>query len=353
MRTINIRKENVAKSFVWSLFLFVFGACFFTASSRAKTLASFESEINFEKKQLNFYLKLDRAEKIAVKLKMIHKDSYEVTVDIDHLKFFSYDFSSIIQSRIERTPAQEDISPQENLKERTRHFLSIKDVKGNIVSDYTLLNFQPLRDLIGQFEIKDSQFYLSRLSFGPVTCSGHIDLFYPFTMDLDIKINAVAMRDFLTFWGVDREYDSSGFVIGEIKALGTWGRLDLKGRLQSRDGYVGALKFNRLYLVVDGTYPKLDVNKESRIYQTNGLSFTYEGPFDLAKRSSFESQLENLIISPIIEDSESEVEWTLKRIGEDETITMELKYQLRKNGRKGILNEDNSDMFGIERSMKF
>ena len=116
---------------------------------------------------------------------------------------------------------------------------------------------------------------------------------------------------------------------------------------------MGDLKFNRLYLVVDGTYPKLDINKESRIYQTNGLSFTYEGPFDLAKRSSFESQLENLIISPIIEDSESEVEWTLKRLGEDESTTMELKYQLRKNGRKGILNEDNSDMFGIERSMKF
>ena len=221
-------------------------------------------------------------------------------------------------------------------------------MRGEIWSQNSLIDYKPIRELTGRFEVRDGQLLLRSLSFGNLSSQGSVDLVYPYKMDLKVLLHEVAMEDFLNFWMGNNEYKSFGTVSGEIAVSGTLDRIGLKGSLESHDGYVEKLEYNSIYLNAQGVYPQLSIG-QSTISKADGLSFAFSGPVDLSDQENFTKQIGVLVLSPLVSDSASEREWTIKRLNQPNSGATEIKYLLRKEDK----SEGASGMLGVQQTMSF
>ena len=204
----------------------------------------------------------------------------------------------------------------------------------------------------GQFAVKDKRLYLKTLVVDRMSGHGFIDLAFPCHVDLEMELTAMDLNDFLDFFVPRRDYESAGEVSGTVELSGTMSRLFLKGKLQSHGGFVKDLSFESMDVNVDGVYPHLNIHQSS-LTKRNGLTYLFEGPFDLSDRDHYKSQLTQLTFSPLVTETDFDREWTFKR-SEDENSRMEIKYLLRRKNVPGTLPSENDvGMVGIEQGMKF
>lgn len=320
---------------------------FFVPCAFANIVVSFHGQVDFTQKQFDVTLdfpgvpaqtavgKLEKKRpSVAFRGAKVSDKDYRFFLDIDHLRTPVFDLLSKVESSVEVGPRPAD--------------KSAPAVRGAIWSRDSLLDYKPIHELTGQFEIKDSQLVLKSASFGNLSCQGSLELVYPYKMDMKVLLHDVAMEDFLNFWVRDREYKSSGTVSGEIGVSGTWDRVGLKGGLESHDGYVEELEYNSIHLNAQGVYPRLNIG-QSTISKADGLSFTFSGPIDLGDQENFKKQIGALVLAPLVSGSASEREWTIKRLNQPNSRATEIKYLLRKEDK---LNEP-SGMIGVEQTMNF
>jgi len=217
-----------------------------------------------------------------------------------------------------------------------------------------LIDYKPIKELSGEFFINESKITFKDVSYGKLTCNGTIDITHPYHMNLTLGLDSLDMASFLSVWMDKEKNDAAGFVFGEIKISGPLHEIFLKGKLTSYNGYVNKLEFSKFFLDIEGIYPEMQI-QESSVSQTEGMSFLFEGPINLSRESKddFYKQVKALNISPIVRDSESEVEWTLKSSTQKDRGTTELKYLKRKSSDGSSRDKDGSDMFGIENIFEF
>ena len=320
--------------------LFVLGLCFFfPVDSFSKDIFSFDGRVNVEKEQMEFQLDFSGGGSIAVKSEMQDDRKLSLQLDVEHLKAFQSDLSSEFKGLIEFSRKEKK---------------SIDAVFGKLWSQYTLLNYRPIRELSGQFELKNKKLYLRSFSVGNVAFNGYVDLVSPYNLDLVFNLAMIEMNDFLDFWMKDRKYDSGGLVSGTIGVAGNLSKLFLKGRLESHDGFIKKIAFNSLYLNLNGFYPRLEV-VNSTISEKDGLSFAFSGPIDLSDKKNFKKQIKALTFLLDVKGTDSEAEWTIKKYNKEKGSfdTTELKYFLQKNPVSGLLSNEDAGVLGVERRISF
>ncbi len=296
----------------------------------------FQGEWDIPNNKLEFLFDLGDKRSVSGNVTQLTADRYHLYLNVDHVKLFKYDYSSEIDAQIEVKRSNVPSEPY---------------VSGTIASQYSLLNYKPVRDLEGQWAYHDKKIYIQDLSMGNVACQGTIDLAYPYSADLNVKLASVEMDDFLNFWvKSDINKQLAGLVSGDIKVMGTADRLYLKGSLESDQGQVGKLQFDSISLNIEGIYPYLNISR-SMISETDGLSFNVEGPLALNDHENFAKQIKELNLSPVVNTSQDGSEWTLK----------ETKEGMQTRAFKHIYHKDNSlpseqenpDLIGFEKSMQF
>lgn len=312
--------------------------------SFAEKALSFEGKIDLLKNEFTVVLDLDEKSSIAATARRISETDYRFLVDVEHLKTPLFDLLSKIESSVE-VIKEDSIS---------KAMPAGTTFRGKVWSQYSLVDYKPIRELSGGFEIKDRRLYLTELSFGNLNCNGFIDLIRPYKLNLSLDLLNVGMSDFLNFWSAGKKFEASGTVSGKIKASGTLDNLALKGSLESRNGFVKKLDYDSILLNIEGIYPHMRIER-SMISKSDGVSFTLNGPFDLSDRANFKKQIKALTIAPLVSGSGSEREWTIKRLDLKKSGVTEIKYRLRKGDVLGIGTSasDESDMFGFERTRKF
>mgnify|MGYP001608266852 FL=1 len=224
--------------------------------------------------------------------------------------------------------------------------------RGKISSRYSLVDYHPIRELAGHFEIKNQRLSLDSFSFGNLTFTGGVDLVYPHMVDLVIRLNSVLMKDFLDFWVKNNGYESDGTVSGEIRVSGPLSHPALKGSLESHNGFIAELSYNSIDLNAQGTYPRIHLAR-SVISNTDGVSFNLDGLFDLSDLENFGKQINSLTFSPLVSDSLAQREWTIKRLRQGGSSATEIKYLLKKGDGMGSSQSDGSGMLGLERTVEF
>ena len=305
--------------------------------SWAGVIINFDGLLDLKKNQLLLTLKPQDEGSVVVKAEKLVDDRYDFSMDFDHVKTPLFEFSSKVQSSLQKV---QDAS-------RMNRF-----IRGSIQSQYSLVNQKPIRELSGQFEVKDNRLNLTDISFGNIRCNGFVDLFFPHKLDLSFNLTSVAMPDFVNFWVRNSEYDSSGPVNGEIKISGDLVKPFLKGSLESYNGYVGKLEYDSIYLNIEGIYPEMKI-AHSTVSQTNGMSFTFEGPFNLGGHDNFKKQIQALQISPLVSNTASSREWIIKRTKGDNAGATEIKYILRKSDQTSSPGKEDSGMLGVQKTVEF
>lgn len=330
---------------VIKVFLLICLAVLIPELSSAEKICRFEGQLDLTEKEFNIAVDLSDESSVTVKAIKTSETNYHFSLDIDHLKTPLFDLLSKIESSV-------DLVNGENGKDNPFNGA----VQGKIWSQYSLVDYKPINELSGRFEIKDKRLHITALSVGNLSFEGYLDLVAPYRLDMAVDLTGVEMEDFLDFWGSGQEYESDGHVFGKIKASGSLEDLTLKGSLQSKDGFVQTLDYNSIVLNIEGIYPNMQI-AESTITQSDGVSFSFNGPIDLRDKENFKKQIKALTLAPLIDDSGSELEWTLKRLeSKDPEITeTELKYQMKKKDALGTgpSTGDEIDMLGIERTRKF
>ena len=304
--------------------------------SWAKVLLSFEGQMDFSHKEIGLLLNLDNQNTIKLKGSRVSEKNYLVSFTTDHFKMPSYDVSTDIESSF--TIEQSDIKK------------SI--IQGQVKSQYSLIDLKPMEELQGEFEIIDNRLNVSRLSLGKVSAQGAMDLTYPFKCDFFVQFNDVGLSDFLTFFSKDGFSQSVGTVSGDLKISGTADRIFMKGNFESDNGIVRKFAYDSIVLNVEGVYPKLQI-MNSRVSQTEGMSFTLDGLFDLTDTEHFTKQLAALEMAPLVVDKGSQLEWTIKRMKDQTSGTTELKYLLRRDTSSIGAAAPNDGMIGVERKVEF
>ncbi len=307
-------------------------------NAQAAVRYPFEGEIDFI--QNTAYVTFDAGSDAVVELKLKKRDEQAIDVQVDLEKIHTSLF---------------DISTQINIlfQYKTLENRQFPLVHGNIKSQYTLLNQKPFRELSGEFAIFDNQIKLNTITFGNIAVQGEVGIGYPFSQNVSIMLSSISLDQFLNFWVQEKTFESDGLLSGEIKIKGNIESLNLRGNLDSYDGFIKETFFNHIRLNIAGVYPQMQITK-SILSKADGLSYMFEGPFDLSKVKVFRKQIEALKISPLVESSGSDSEWTIKRVEEKDASAIELKYFKQDENRQGSFgNEPQTGMLGIERSLKF
>jgi len=320
---------------VFFLLIYVLG---FLSSicSAASDLFMFNGEISLLEKQIgNFFIFSDTSS-LGMKINKVSEDEYNFNFSIKHWITPFFDLSSEIQSLVNL-----------NAKDENRN----KYIHGQLFSNYSLVDYKPISELSGVFSIQNDKIHLESLSFGQILCNGQIDLFYPYNVDLVVTLSPIKMKSFLSLWMKGADSDSSGFVSGEIKVLGSLPKLYLAGNLASHDGHIEKLKYNTFLLKIKGIYPQMEIF-DSSVSQREGMSFSFKGAINLGDSKNFRKQIKKLTISPVIAESNLKKEWTIRSLEQKDSGKTEIKYFLRKK-KEGSSSPEASGVLGLERSIEF
>jgi hypothetical protein len=306
--------------------------------SEASILFPFKGEVDPMKKELLVEINSGGENPFVVQSTQVSEDLYNILINIDHLKTKFFDISTVLESSVELIRAKDN---------------TIRSLSGNILSKYTLLNYKPMRELSGQFEIREQKIYINFLTLGNIFCKGFVRLFPPFEIELLIRLSGIDINDFLAFFVDRKKIVAHGYVDGDINISGRLRKMKLKGRLTSNDGAVNQLEYNRFILNAEGVYPKINISG-SNVTQMDGFIFNLNGRINLSDKENLGKQIKAITREPLVSQDGQTLEWTLKRVSsDDKTGTTELKYLRRKKSTFDQMLEGGSGMFGIERKVEF
>lgn len=319
--------------------LIVFCCLVFSRELCAATQYPFKGALNLEEQKLSVLIQ-NKAEGSVHLIAQKEDVGYQVGVDIKHLTTPKFDLSTHID--VVFRPILQSVTSAE---EKTNGIIW----QGNVKSQYTLLDYKPVRELEGLIEFQENKIVFKNFIFGRVAGKGYLTYKNTLRVDATFDLEKISMDQFIGFWMNQKTFESTGEVSGQIKASGELSQMYLEGSLYGSNGVIGDLAFNMMYLNIEGYFPFLNL-KHSEIYQVDGLSFSVTGPVNISDKKNFKNQIQALKKAALIFDDGKQKEWTIKRNKEDSKNTVELKYFLRKDEqRTGAEN----NMLGIQQSVDF
>ncbi|MFH1359989.1 MAG: hypothetical protein ABIJ41_03010 [Candidatus Omnitrophota bacterium] len=310
----------------------------YPAVADAGILASFEGTIDFLEKKADVNLGFKGQGAAVIHFKFIAQNQYHLAAKIDHLALSHFDLSTEIESKIETVGQNHN---------------GQRFIRGAIESRYTLINYKPVGEMNGSFEIKDQRLYLNSVSWQALHCDGYISLFAPYDLDIKVGLEDIRLTDFSLLLGCpDEDMKLSGFASGRIRLSGFLNRMIISGGLSSYEGIVGDLDYDNFLIRFNGLYPTLQLS-DSSATQTDGLSFNLGGYVDLSKGCNLAQGMNTLTKAPVIGESQIQREWTIKRKHEEgRRGTTEFKYRLRLPDDSDVTNKEEG-LLGVEHSIEF
>ena len=144
-----------------------------------------------------------------------------------------------------------------------------------------------------------------------------------------------------------------GQLSGQIGLSGTPEKLMVNANIDSQNGYIEDVTYDRLELHLQGVYPLIDVYN-STITKTNGFSFDLDGIVDLSDKKNMVSQIKSIKKVPLINESSMQSEWVLKSIqDEDGNGKAETKYFIKKDKGLNWPGQEGSEVLGVEKKIGF
>ncbi|MFP4472885.1 MAG: hypothetical protein ACLFPX_03315 [Candidatus Omnitrophota bacterium] len=213
---------------------------------------------------------------------------------------------------------------------------------------YSLLNRKPVDDLRATMRLTAGRLEIERLTLPPFSAQGSIALTRPYSLDLHLRWDDLALIDVADLIEQKRLVMAEGAVSGECRLQGSPDHIQVDGFARSTGGRLGNLEYSFMDIKAVGVWPVLRF-AESVIAQSDGFVFRLSGVLDFSEWEKIGSQLAALNKEPLISEDSDSSEWTFKKVRFGERGgTAELKYLRRKNP-----SGDDTDMIGVERKFEF
>ena len=303
----------------------------------ALEVCPFHGDINFLQKKLNIVLEKDDRRFVSAEFVFLAQDNLLFRLNLEHLQNSLFEISTQLDGTVK-------------LSESPDQKGSI--LRGQIASQYSLINYKPVSEFSGAFEIKDGKLSLSDLSMGGARLDGVWDLNFPFPLDLSLQLNEIPLKNLIAVWLDDPEIEARGGVSGQLQISGVLPSPSIQGRLVTYEGLAGDLRYKSIVLNVEGQYPFIKL-MNSVVIPEEGMPFNITGRIDLSNRNHFKKEIEFLTKSAVVNVGISEWAWTLKQNLREEDLSSEFKYFSRKKESQDNPLKEESDLLGVEQKIKF
>lgn len=252
-------------------------------------------------------------------------------------------------------------------------------VVGDFSTSGSLINYDPIRELKGTYEIEGSKIKLLGLNYGDVVFAyGSFSSSPPNEIDLNFKFKGAQLGG-LTDLTMERGL-ISGLVFGDIRVCGDLEKdFKIDGSLDFLNGNIGIVKYNSAKITMKGNSERLEFF-DSKVY-TDDEVLTLEGKMDM-KDVGTSRAFRNIVIK----SDPNTVVWagtSVTRVpGGEEYVSgrdineqfrvnfktysaqqiergrpkqdeVELEYKLGKPGNIKLKMKENDDFFGVERKVRF
>ena|GEM_PF-1787269 len=307
---------------------------------------------------------LGEVSKVGIKGDFSSFPYFTLNINADHLKLYGFDLLS-----------NYNVKGKFNYSEENR----LNSIIGELATSCSIINYSPIRELKGNYEVVDNKIKLKAVNYGDVaSANGVVSLIPPNEVDLYIKFKGTQLGS-LTDLTLGKGM-MSGLAFGDIHFYGDLSSgLKMDGQLEFLNGNISVIKFDsaKVNLKGDGTVIEL-VN--SKVY-SQGAALDLEGRIELKeigtpkafKDIQLRSDPRTVVLAGVdlIKGLEDENIVIGKDIGEQFRVNfkayasgdlseerpksdeMELEYKL--GGPKSIklkLKED-EDFFGVEHKVRF
>ena len=281
-----------------------------TGARPVEAAYTFAGRLNMQKRAFTCTLKFDEKSSVTARLEGREADQYNLVVDLEQLPTPLVAVSTQLHSLI--------------------HVLSDPDGKrllqAQVWSRYSLLDGQGAEELSGKLSVKDNVLLLDNFHLGHFRAQGTLGLKNPYPLDIHVDVQAVEVNEFLS-WVQGKSHktiDALGYFDGYADLSGKLAQANCTIRLESIDGHIKSLYYDRMILNLQGLYPNVEL-ANSWITQKDGFSFSVDGPLDLSDRKNFPTQIRALKKSALVKKEKSESEWVIKRVPlSDESKTGEM-----------------------------
>jgi len=213
-----------------------------------------------------------------------------------------------------------------------------------------------------------------------VSASGFFDTKPPKKVALNINFANFVLEEFLSIV-IENRPDASGTISGKIEIEGLYNKLTAKTRLSAVNGNLGDIKYDKMLISADGTWPHLRMTDSRIVYKDSSLDI--KGELDM-RRFGTGYFMEDIVVSTT--DSTIVWEgWDITRVDESREFLLqrslgsgikmgyktrvadETRYEPVKQGDEfqleyDLLDDDsvlefrakeNEEFFGIKKRYKF
>lgn len=303
----------------------------------AKELFTFTAEADFAAHK--YTIKVQDPHSLTINVEQKGPCRFEIVANVDHWVTPLFDISTIIDAVV-------DIVAQDNGRPPV--------VMGKINSQYTLIDFLPVQDFYGQFQVRNGALILDSILIGEVLCKGRIGLASPHKVDLRLQLADLDLYQFLNFLLQQPNFSAEGSVSGDVFIAGDLAKTRLRGHLTSEGGRVNRWTYNDADINLEGYYPVVELSR-STLVREDGLVFGVTGALDLSQRKTYVKQIRALKLLPYVEEGGEKTQWTLKRSADEgRSGKTEFKYFMRKTDPDaGHPEGEDSGVLGVEHKLEW
>ncbi len=253
----------------------------------------------------------------------------------------------------------------------------IESVTGDFSTSGSVINYDPVREIKGAYEFKNSVIKLSGVNYGDVVyANGSVGIGDKSDLDLHFKFKGAQLGG-LTDLAMEKG-TVSGLVFGDMNIRGGIGKeLSMDGQLEFKDGNIGTVRYNSAKITLRGKSYALEFI-DSKVY-TGDQVLMIEGKIDLRDIGT-----QRLFRSVLIKADQNTVVWaganTMKAAaGESLTggsaseqfkvnlktyesqqgnqlprqDTADAEYKLANQANTKLKMKENEDFFGVEHKVRF
>lgn len=204
------------------------------------------------------------------------------------------------------------------------------------------------------FQLVDGILHVDKFALAGMTGKGFINTAHPFEMDFRFGFQDVDLM-YALCWLRDgtKKVETKGTVSGFAQWAGTPDKLSVRAQLVSQKGSIQKFSYDLLSLHLQGIYPVLEL-AGSTVTKSSGFSFDLDGQFDFNSSADLKTQFQAIKKIPLIKENALQSQWILKRFhGSNDDGKTETKFFLKKDKSTGSMDQDDSELFGMEKKIGF
>jgi hypothetical protein len=260
---------------------------------------------------------------------------YDLRADLRHVATRAWDVAAVLEGKfvvVGNDPMRRELS-------------------GELSTQYTLLNYKPVRDGYLKFAVRERRLIVDAFWFGAFAGKGAIDLMDRHEMDVSLELLSADLDEFwdmLQARGVDTP-PVSGIASAALALKGPLARPGVSGRLTAYNGRLKRIDYDNLDLHLEGTFPLIRI-AEGRIDPSDGPGFRVTGVVDVSDMPRMGTQLRQLKKELIVEDQHSGRAWAFRRADVDGAQTTQLKSFITGNGD---VRDTGESVVGLQKHIGF